>query len=155
MCAVSAAPLLRMPGVCLIFGGVMTIDTATSTIYSVLQNNSATSPCGGGGGIGIGIGGGGGGVGVGGGGGGADGVEGVKGTAVALARRFRSPAAAAGGVDTAWKVLGISFASKVPAVSGEPVVCASQALCPVSIAATAAPRRPAGSSRTDPSDFST
>ena len=111
-CAVSKEPLLRLPGVCIMFGGVMTIDAATSTIYSVLQNNSAASPCGGG---------------VGSSGGVPTGAAGLV--------RWGPSAAPAPSPDTGWKVLGIDFSSQRPVVAGEPVVCASQALCPTSIAA--------------------
>lgn len=102
-CTISAEPLLRLPTVCLMFGGVMTLDAATSTIYGVLQNNSAASPCGGGG---------------------ADGADFV---------RWGVPAT----TDTGWKLLGVSYLGAVPKVVGEPLVCASQGLCPISIAASA------------------
>ena len=115
-------PLLRLPTVCIMLGGVMAIDVKTQTVYGVLQNNSATSPCGG-----------------------ESGSEsgGGGGTRAAELVRWRPPQATAAGTavtaaaaDAGFKLLGIDFSSKVPVVSGEPILCASINLCPVSITAT-------------------
>ena len=119
-CTLSAEPLLRLPGVCIMLGGLMAVDTQAQTIYGVLQNNSATSPCGGG-------------VAVGG-----NGRGGVGGVAADLVWRRGGPtddaAATAAAADAGFKLLAVDFSSKVPVVVGEPVLCASVPLCPVSIA---------------------
>ena len=109
-CSVSE-PLLRLPTVCIMFGGVMAVDAATSTIYGVLQNNSATSPCGG------------------------IGLQHERSDGAARSADFMRWGVPA--TDTGWKLLGISYLRAVPKVVGEPIVCASQGLCPVSIAASA------------------
>ena len=121
-CALSTEPLLRLPGVCIMLGGLMAIDTEAQTIYGVLQNNSATSPCGG-----MAIGG--------------NGRGGVGAAAADLVWRRGGPtddaaaaAAAAAAADAGFKLLAVDFSSKVPVVVGEPVLCASVPLCPVSIA---------------------
>jgi hypothetical protein len=118
-CALGTEPLLRLPGVCIILGGLMAVDTQAQTIYGVLQNNSATSPCGG--------------MAIGGNG------RGGVGAAADLVWRRGGPTgdaavAVAAVADAGFKLLAIDFSSKVPVVVGEPVLCASLQLCPVSIA---------------------
>ena len=124
-CTVST-PLLRLPGVCIMLGGLMTIDPKTKTLYAVLQNNSATSPCGGGTGV-------------------VNAGDLVRWAPMSHptsdADVARAPTdtqgtpATATATDTGFKLLGIGFSSEVPVVVGEPVLCASVMLCPISITA--------------------
>jgi hypothetical protein len=114
-CTISSTPLLRLPNVCIMLGGLMAVETKTQIIYGVLQNSSTTSPCSGGGGM------------IGGDAAAAD---------LVVWHREGIPAAVQDVVaDTGFKLLSIDFSSKVPAVVSEPVLCTNIMLCPISITA--------------------
>ena len=117
-CTISSTPLLRLPNVCIMLGGLMTIESKSQIIYSVLQNSSATSPCSG-----------------------SSSSSDIRSAAAGtvgnnlVVWRPRKGRAAAVATDTGFKLLVIDFSTVVPAVVGEPVLCASVMLCPISISA--------------------
>ena len=114
-CALSA-PLMRLPTVCIMIGGVMSIDG--NIINSVLQNNSATSPC--------------------------YQQENKHAFVATSAQKSTSNGGGNGGGnggvtsmsknDMGWKVMSIDYAALQ--VVAEPIICSKQDLsdCPVSIA---------------------